>query len=342
MDLIKNIVKEVISERNKVNLNEEFIGNDFYVYHVAREESLSSIFKFGFEAYYTASKVGNAYGRGVYSTFSLESSLKNAKRGEYGRIILKCKLKSLKDFLIWDENIARRVYGGYWRVSKQLDLLCPPNVLSTLKNNNMKSNRFWSKGRPIYEEIISYNNYTSQNAHAAHWYGTKNAEFEKCYKGLIFNGPHDGDVAVIRDFKNVIPIEYSVDFGRTWKKAKTDIKFNDYVVNDIDLKYYVGDLYDEVPFHFENNFARVKKNGKYNYLYKKTFKEGVISPIWFDSGAATFSNKGDCLVLLGDTEYILHHKKDSDEFFVLDTNKVFLCYLDDFEVFLSGEYDDDW
>jgi hypothetical protein len=341
MNFIKRLINEELNKR--VNLNEEFIGDDFYVYHVAHQETLSSIFKFGFEAFYTASKVGNAYGRGVYSTFDLKSSVNNAKRGEYGKIILKCRVKSLKNFLIWDTDIARKVYGGHWRVSSQLELICPPNVLNRLKNSNGVARHFWSSGEYIYNSITIPKNWTSHNAHAADWYGEKEKEFGKCFKGLIFNGPHDGNVCVIRDFKNVYPIEYSDDMGRTWKPIKADIKFKDYVLDDIDLKYEVGDLYDDVPFNFTNNFARVKKYNKYNYLYKKTYKNGVISPIWFDSGAETFSVKGDCLVLLNNEKYMLHHRKNTDEFYVLDMDRNFLCLLEDFEGYLEHkDEEDEW
>lgn len=333
MTLFGQIVEEI--------LNEEFRNDGFYVYHVAREETLKSIFKFGFEAFYTASKVGNAYGRGVYSTFDLKSSITNAKRGEYGRIILRCKVKSLKSFLIWNEDIARKVYGGHWRVASQLELICPKKVLERLIGTKAKPLHFWSQGEAIYQEMINPKQFTSQNAHAADWWGEKDKEFGECFKGLIFTGPHDGNVCVIRDFKNVYPVEYSTDFGKTWKPIEQDIKFKDYVLDDVDLKYEVGKYYDEVPFHFTDNFARVVKQGKINYLYKPTYKEGVISNVWFDNGAETFDKKGLCAVLLDDIKYFLYHKNNTDDFYVLDNEGSYLCSLDGFETYLSGE-EDEW
>lgn len=341
MDLIKKIVKEIIE--SKSTLNEEFRGNDFYVYHVAQENTLNSIFKFGFEAFYTASKVGNAYGRGVYSTFSLESSVSNAHRGEYGRIILRCRVKSLRSFLIWDEEIAKKVYGGHWRIESQLALILSPKCFQKLKNGNaIPGSHFWSDGSSdAFTQMINSKDYTSRNAHVADWYTKYDKDFESVVKGYIFKGPHDGDVAVIRDFKNVYPVEYSQDYGRTWKHIQEDVKFKDYVLNDVDLKLEVGRYYDEVPFHFDNGFAKVMKNGKYNYIYKETYKKGTISPIWFDDGASTFSGKGDCLVIYQGQKYILHFKKDSKEFFVLDMDKSFICYLNDLEEYVNRAEDEE-
>ena len=96
---LKRLVENVLGESANM-IKEYYEGDDFIVYHCAHEETLPSLFKFGFEAYFTARGVGNAYGRGVYTTFSLRSTVNNAKRGEYGRAILKCKIRSFKNFLI--------------------------------------------------------------------------------------------------------------------------------------------------------------------------------------------------------------------------------------------------
>lgn len=310
---------------NAVNgvLREYFEGDEFYVYHSAREETLSSIFKFGFEAYYAASKMGNTYGRGVYTTFDLNSSIVNAKRGDYGRVILKCRVKSLDNYIIFDERLARTVYGRNWKVYDQLKILCPPNVFKRL---------------PL-DAILAHNHYTSYNAIAVTRQARVDKSFAECFDGLIFYGSTDGKVCVVNNFKNIYQVEYSMDFGKSWRPIEKDAKFDEYAVNDVDLKYEIGNYYDEVPFNFTNNFAKVRKDGKYNYLYSKTYKDGVISPVWFDEGADTFNNKGECLVLLNGEKYFLYHEKDSDYFEVLNSDGEYLCYLDDFESYLNGEED---
>ena len=107
----KNLLLNALNDRL---LAEEIVSkNEIYVYHCAHIESLDSIGKTGFERYFSAKGVGNAYGSGIYSTFDLQSSIKNALENKgYGHVILKCKVKSLRNFLIYIPEIATKVYGN--------------------------------------------------------------------------------------------------------------------------------------------------------------------------------------------------------------------------------------
>ena len=310
-------------------LNEYYEGNDFIVYHCARKETLPSLFKFGFEGYFAARGVGNMYGRGVYSTFSLRSSINNAKRGEYGNVILKCKVRSIKNFLIFIKDLAIREYGENWKLEDQLKLLVPSRYISMMERQG------------VLKQIINVNpNHSSVNAYAFTCAEDAVPEIGKNVEGYIFVGNHDGDVAVIKDFKNVLPIQYSTDMGKTWKDIPKTKAYERNVENDVDLKYHVGNLYDEVPYNFTNGFAKVKKRGKYNYLNQETYKEGVISDVWFDSGSDTFTTDGYCLVYKDGTPYYIYYDKDDKTYSILDNDKDFICYLSDFQDYLDNGFDD--
>jgi hypothetical protein len=116
--------------------------------------------------------------------------------------------------------------------------------------------------------------------------------------GFIFHGSADGSVAVIRSYDNIYPIEISYDHGKTFQPFDTSGHFEDFAKNDIDLKWRLMKLgmyndFDKCPDYFTDGFARVKKNGKYNYLYRKNYTHGVISPdVWFDSAPPTFDKQG--------------------------------------------------
>ena len=189
----------LINALKKEILTEEIISrNEIYVYHCAKQENLQSIGEVGFERYFTAGGVGNAYGPGIYSTFDLESSIINAKRGEYGDVILKCKLKSLRNFLIYTKDVAKKIYGRE-DIDFQLRKILKPDDYNKLASENRMPNRkFWMTGDNIYKLITNDPSlgiqYTSYCCHAADWYGGKNPSFDNSIDGFVFNGPHDGYV----------------------------------------------------------------------------------------------------------------------------------------------------
>jgi hypothetical protein len=91
-----------------------------FIYHCAHNsedenKGYKAIFKFGFERYFVNKGIGNMYGPGVYTTVDLNSSITNAHRGEYGRIIIKAEIQSYDKFLIWNKLLAQATYGGKWK-----------------------------------------------------------------------------------------------------------------------------------------------------------------------------------------------------------------------------------
>lgn len=330
---LKRLVENVLDESANM-IKEYYEGDDFIVYHCAHEETLPSLFKFGFEAYFTARGVGNAYGRGVYTTFSLRSTVNNAKRGEYGRAILKCKIRSFKNFLIFDKGIAQITYGENWRIENQLQMLLDDSVYKEIEQNG------------ILNRLCTFDNgnITSPNAGLAAQCVHSVKGFGDRIEGYVFTGRHDGNVVVVRDFKNVIPIEYSLDMGNTWKEIPKTKAYMDNIVNDVDLKYKLGNKYTRVPYNFTNGFAKVEKGGQVNYLKQDSYDKGVISNVWFDNGADTFSKDGYCLVYKDDTPYYISYDESDDSFSILNNDKEYLCDLEDFEDYLvnGGEDFSQW
>lgn len=375
----------------KQKLTEEIVNkNEIYVYHCAKYENLQSIGEVGFERYFTAGGVGNAYGPGIYSTFDLNSSVINARRGEYGNVILKCRLKSLRNFLIYTKDVAKQIYGRD-DIDFQLRKILKPEDYNQLKAEGRKPNsKFWMMGDNIYKLIIndpSLNiQYTSYCCHAADWYGGKNASFDNSIDGFVFNGPHDGYVCIIRDFKIAYPVEvsYSVrngEYARTgqirFEPFKTHEFFEDFAKNDVDLvrqlkKLDMLDQFDtytcpkcggdghtwngsycascfgtgkkhKVPEYFSNNFARVEINGKYNYLYRKNYTHGVISPVGFDEAPITFDKNNQALVTYNGQNFIIKLTEPPIKFSVYTTDGKYLCNLRQLGTFFNAiETDDDF
>lgn len=383
---MENILKNTI---DKI-LNEEIVGKDeMYVYHCAKYENLQSIGEVGFERFYTANGVGNAYGPGIYSTFDVQSSITNARRGEYGDVILKCKVKSFRNFLIYADDVASKIYGKNSSLDSQLKRILSPQTYNLLRNETRTPNsRWWFHGGTIYQNIINdpslHIPYESNCCHACDWYGSKNPDFDNAVDGFIFHGPHDGFVCILRDFKIAYPVEVSFDIHNrkyvdastiTFQPFKTHENFEEFAKNDVDLirqlkKIGMLDKFDgyrcdacggdgktyngtycakcfgtgirrKVPDYFTNNFARVMIDGKYNYLYRKNYTHGVISPIGFDRAPITFSENGTAPVSIGDDNFIIKLTEPPIKFSVYTPDGQYLCNLKEIEVLLDNEMETD-
>ena len=316
---------------NKALLKEDFESNGFYVYHGTRKEFLDSLGEAGFERIFTAANGGNMYGPGVYSTYKLATGYQNT-RGTYGSYLLKMKVKSLRSFVIYDKDIAMKVYKNA-SIDFQLKKIFTPEQYQELR-----SSRYID-----YDKVCNTRNDTYTSTCALHLIqGLMNYHPDLYYSinGYIFFGHNDGYVCLIEDFKNVYPVGISKDGGNTFEPFDADEKYSK---NDVDIKWQLGKrnyaLYkslDDMPYHYTNNFARIVKDGKCNFLYRgKPFEEGPISPVWFNEAPETFNNKGNCLVLLGGDKLILHLDSKTKQFYVYYEDGTYLCNLNDLASFVD-------
>lgn len=281
---LHKILCEVIEEY--VDINYEDLVNDNHslpiVYQCAFSDRVEKIFENGFSREFAGSAGGNFYCTGLYSTFSLNSTINNwhTKKWIYGDAILKIGIKSYERFIIMDKEIAKQVYGENWHIEKQLEILLKnfPDVL-----HKIKTGPYWSK-------IIAHNHYTSENV--ANICEALGGMRRKCdpmlnkldIRGFVFRGGNDGKVTIIRDFKALIPLAYSLDGAQTWKKDKLTHETMENTAEAHDPIIFLGDdtnLYIQPDtYRFINGYMRVqrKEDGKFNFL--NTNKE-ILSPMWF-------------------------------------------------------------
>jgi hypothetical protein len=125
-------------------------------------------------------------------------------------------------------------------------------------------------------------------------------------RGFVFKGGSDGKVTIIRDFKAIIPLAYSLDHGKTWKKDLLNRETHENTAQQHDPIIFLGDdtrLYIKPDtFRFVNDYMRVqrKKDGKYNFLNNE--KE-ILSPMWF-SELSPMDSKHMAMAKLDDGEII--------------------------------------
>jgi hypothetical protein len=102
-------------------------------------------------------------------------------------------------------------------------------------------------------------------------------------------------------------------------------------------------LVPKVPEYFIDHFARVEINGKYNYLYRKNYTHGVISPVGFDAAPLTSDENNQALVTYNGTNLILKLTEPPIKFSVYSTNGQYLCNLKQLDTYFNEiETDDDF
>lgn len=284
------------------------------IYHSAKTKDLPNIFHVGASSRFFAKNCGNFYGAGLYTTIDLNSSVINAKRGEYGRNIVKFGLvdNGFYGYIIFIPQIAYKTYGKNWQIADQIKLLVgdvkitDPELLRTdLRLYNVE---------PTKEN-------TPNTSAAAKILVTKYKDiiFNKI-KGHIFKGETDGLVCVVRDAKSIIPIEYMSEknvllYDKTKKQIwdssllstatiKNTIKQKDIIFHCQDkLKEKIKDWSPYI-----NGYSLIYNNeGKCNYIDKNC---ELLFPIWLDKGFTLNPNKDYTLAeYKGETIYIVPEKK---------------------------------
>ena len=321
---VKKIIKETIEEyidNIQLDKNNNVTNNLPIVYQLAFEDRLPSIFKNGYSREFFATAGGNYYCSGVYTTFNLKSTIQNSqdKASLYGGAIVKLGIKSYERFFICNKKIAQEVYGVNFHPAKQLEILFAeqPSLLNMIKHS------------PYYSTIIQTESHrTAMNVAALlETLGGMQCRADNNLnkfdiRGFVFHGSNDGDVAIIRDPKAIIPLAYSLDGAKTWNKKLFTKKTIENSANDYDpIIFLGGDVsYYKNPktYRFINGFMRVQRNidNKFNFLNKN--KELLSESIWFDE-ASPFDSKGKAKVRIGDiTFYVDKHlwvyEKQNDKY----------------------------
>lgn len=282
----RRILRETIEEYMNVTFDDVKQGkhNMISLYQVAFKDRLKSIFKNGFSIQYAATAGGNAYCTGLYSTFKFSSTLENLRKHPYyGDSILRFGIESLDRFLIYNKKLAIKTYGNKFSIADQLEILFKdyPEKLKQIKSS------------PSYSYIIDTDtkDYTSKKVKA--FLELMGGMSCRCdgqleqydIRGFIFHGANDGYVCIIRDYKSIMPLEYSEDGGKTWKsdlfsaetientaKSKDPIRFL-----GADFKNYVNPRL----YTMENGWWLVQRkiDNRYNLLNDKT--KQPMSPFWY-------------------------------------------------------------
>jgi hypothetical protein len=133
---------------------------------------------------------GAYYGKGCYTTYDLESQLSDSMK-DYGKFILKLKVKGLQNFFIFDPEIY-----------KSVNHKDPKNMF---REQTDRFNIRTKKGENI-ADVSSFISYY-QNESGKPFYDYTNIQ-DRC-NGIIYSGGrHDGNVLVVypQFVKGIVPL----------------------------------------------------------------------------------------------------------------------------------------
>lgn len=255
-----------IPDENEINS-----GQMEAIYRATPREHLESIFKHGFNRQFTGSHGGNAYGAGTYCMTTFQAALGNTP--SYGDTVVKMYvIGGFDHFLIYNNEIAKRVYGHNWRVEDQLK-----HIFKIPDNIAYKLRREGSAGS--YQDIIKK-------------YGIR---------AMIYRWGHGYAVNVF-DFSCIIPYSVYDIRSKKWKKMFNFEYFNNRMNDNIDVNFRYSQKYKQV-FEGVRGFVMVmNEHNKFNFVDIQDDTE--LSPYWFDmvnkpinkeTGEFSFTYKGQQL-----------------------------------------------
>lgn len=195
---------QIIKISQNVN-SVELSGDSLTVYHRTKDQDIAgSICDVGFIA-----GGGAAYGTGIYTTYTLQSSLQNHNLTAYGGELLKAKV-NINGFLIFDYDISQQVYGSNYKLIDQIR-----NVIGTEKfiNSSLDNKKQLDTIQQISNDL-SNTKFTSDLASTlAHRFRLDKSGLN----GIIFTGRHDGKVCLAYKELLVVPVAHAWIDGKTYK-----------------------------------------------------------------------------------------------------------------------------
>lgn len=253
------------------------------VYHRTEDEIVSKVGRDGFR-----SGGGNAWGDGIYACYDLISTTKKNPYNEggdrvntYGPVIIESEVVSLKDYLIFDYDVAKQYFGKNYDIITQIKNLVPEEVFESNKKTIENAHKICLSHR---DNPLGENKYTSDAVREIY---DIDAIMDHV-RGLVFTGGWDGKVLLSYDRENLIPIRYSKDNGKNWKKltekgaykAAKD-NFSKLISNESDVEKIKDKIKDRInntittKFGPEKNLKNLDFNelrnikSEFSYIYQK-------------------------------------------------------------------------
>ncbi len=284
------------------------------VYHRTKDEIVSKVGRDGFR-----SGVGNAWGDGVYACYDLISTTKkntyndgHERVNTYGPVIIESEVVSLKDYLIFDYDVAKQYFGKNYDIITQIKNLVSEEIFESNKEIIEQAHNICLSHR---DNPLGEKKYTTDAVRLIY---VKNEIMDQV-RGIVFTGGWDGKVLLSYDRENLIPKRYSKDNGKSWKKltekgaykaAKEN--FLKLISNESDVEKIKAKIKDRINNTITTKFGPEKnlKNLDFNQL--KSIKSEFYYIYQKDDNSWAQKNGFD-LEQLGSTKEYEDYKKTLSE-----------------------------
>ena len=271
------------------------------VVHRTEDENLSLIGRDGFR-----SGGGNAWGDGIYTCYDLISTTKknpynngNERVNTYGPTIIENEVLSLKDFIIFDYDVAKQYYGKDYSIKTQIKNIVPNEVYESRLPQIEEAHNICLAHR----DLPLKNLYTTDAVRIIYLIN----EIMDHVRGIVFTGAFDGKVLISYDRENLVPINYSNNDGKTWNKIKdkgaykiAKENFFKLIKSGSDLDNIVSKVKDRINNTITTKFGPDKNLDNLNY------SEIINVKNEFD-----YIFKGSSIDL---TRFVVDDSKESDEY----------------------------
>jgi len=265
--------QRLILESQDPNDIDKFKSPKPKVYHRTKDSKVELIGRDGYRA-----GGGDVWGPGIYTVYDLISTTKKNPYNEgtttkdtYGPVIIENEVQSMKNFLIFNYDVAKRVYKKEYRLQDQLKKILPEKTF-------IKYKREINSADEICERLLKANPINRYTADA--WRILYQIpEIVHFLRGVVFCGEHDGKVLISYDRENILPVRYSLDDGKNWKKIK---KQGAHQIAKRNLRGLLskGDsqqISDFIEDHIKNQLTSDGYDNIEDYLEKNLNKEKNLS-----------------------------------------------------------------
>ena len=261
-------MKIIITESQLNRLNEDITAGRMIVYHRTGKKGFNPSKNIADTGYIVST--GAAYGYGVYTTYDLESQMGDNMKNNYGPIIIESQILDTSKFLIFNYDIAKKIYKSRYRFRDQLKQILGKKEWLKYKDNSIIKNIDYrlDEGNIKYTSVLARDFYLN----------LEDSILQKL-NGMIFTGGNDGNVLVSYNRRNIEPLRYSEDDGKTWtniRNVKTyqRIKEPDDYRKNPEIQYLLNNIENEPDFDIDTipskyheylfNFLSKKDNSKLN------------------------------------------------------------------------------
>jgi len=227
-------------------------------------------------------------GYGAYTTYDLNVAIDTCKQVKSPIIVAYALKNQFNNFVVFDNNIRNLYKELSWMAlspKEMIEKLVEPEQLKIIGNyiRNCQDlpQEYRSKGMDYFSTMPPKGGKQAKllcdalnvaNRKKGAGIFIESDILKTRIRGYVFDGYKNKKAVVVRDFGSIIPVQYSLDCGKTWldnEVLKSEDTYKGLIVNSVFPLYEYGHLYDNYDV-FEhcpsNGFSKVSGQNGCNFM----------------------------------------------------------------------------